>query len=130
MRTTRFLGLVVCFAMGCGPETGGPGPKHDMAGQTTCLHPPPDNDGDGISDTAEGGPGRDSDGDGKPDFRDLDSDGDGVPDAIEGRNATLCDPPFDSDGDGKPDFIDVDSDSSTDATVGDREEIGADPMQP
>lgn len=40
-----------------------------------------DSDGDGISDITEGDV--DSDGDGIPDYRDLDSDGDGIPDSQE-----------------------------------------------
>ena len=62
-----------------------------------------DSDGDGLSDTVEGGPGVDTDGDGTPDYRDLDSDNDGVPDATDGA--------ADSDGDGTPDFRDPDSDN-------------------
>jgi hypothetical protein len=60
-----------------------------------------DTDGDGLSDTVEGGPGVDTDGDGTPDYGDLDSDNDGVPDATEGT--------ADTDGDGTPDYRDPDS---------------------
>ncbi len=55
----------------------------------------PDTDHDGILDTDEGrAEGRDTDGDGKPDYIDLDSDNDGLPDADEGSG--------DVDGDGIP----------------------------
>jgi len=59
-----------------------------------------DDDGDGIPDAQEGW--GDTDGDGIPDCRDSDSDNDGIPDAIEGD--------VDTDGDGIPDFRDLDSD--------------------
>ncbi len=55
----------------------------------------PDSDHDGLLDVDEGrSEGRDSDGDGKPDYLDLDSDNDGLSDADEGRG--------DIDGDGIP----------------------------
>jgi hypothetical protein len=60
-----------------------------------------DDDGDGIPDAKEGW--GDTDGDGIPDCRDSDSDNDGIPDAIEGD--------VDTDGDGIPDFRDWDSDN-------------------
>ena len=59
-----------------------------------------DSDGDGISDEVEGT--GDADGDGSPNFLDLDSDGDGIPDEIETAD--------DADGDGTPNFLDLDSD--------------------
>ncbi|MES2709712.1 MAG: hypothetical protein V4726_24145 [Verrucomicrobiota bacterium] len=50
----------------------------------------------------------DSDGDGVPDFQDLDDDNDGIPDLIEdpSGNGTK-----DTDGDGIPDVVDLDSDN-------------------
>ena len=45
----------------------------------------------------------DTDGDGVPDYIDLDSDNDGIPDIVEG-----CD--IDTDGDGTPNCLDLDSD--------------------
>ena len=45
----------------------------------------------------------DTDGDGVPDYVDLDSDNDGIPDIVEG-----CD--VDTDGDGTPNCLDLDSD--------------------
>ena len=73
---------------------------------------PLDRDGDGISDADEAaGLRRDTDGDGVPDFEDLDSDGDGIPDAIEAGDNDMTTPPRDTDDDGLPDFIDVDSDN-------------------
>ncbi|MFT3705609.1 MAG: Ig-like domain-containing protein [Agriterribacter sp.] len=44
----------------------------------------------------------DLDGDGIPNYLDLDADGDGIPDSVEGET--------DTDGDGKPNFLDIDSD--------------------
>ncbi|MGZ3438522.1 MAG: hypothetical protein ACXVDD_03360, partial [Polyangia bacterium] len=60
-----------------------------------------DSDGDGIDDASDGAV--DTDGDLIANYRDLDSDGDCIPDAIEGV--------ADSDGDQAPDFVDTDSDN-------------------
>jgi len=60
-----------------------------------------DSDNDGIPDASEGR--RDSDKDGLPNFIDKDSDNDGIPDIIEGAE--------DFDRDGKPNYIDTDSDN-------------------
>lgn len=74
-----------------------------------------DLDGDGLADAvdlSQGGsplPLRDSDGDGIPDYRDLDSDNDGIPDAVEAGPTPAA--PRDSDGDGIPDYRDLDSDN-------------------
>ena len=59
-----------------------------------------DSDGDGILDFIEGT--GDPDGDGIPNYLDLDSDGDGILDAVEETG--------DPDGDGIPNFLDLDSD--------------------
>jgi hypothetical protein len=75
-----------------------------------------DDDNDGIPNSVEcpSGPPfdnscRDTDGDGTPDFQEVDSDNDGIPDAseagLDGNN------PIDSDGDGAPDYRDTDSDN-------------------
>src|SRR6478609_7944638 len=125
------------LCLSCGPQqgtsrTGGNGVPDGGYG-SACSMPPKDSDGDGISDHDEGAddnPPRDTDGDGTPDYKDTDSDNDGIPDAVEGRNGNPCMAPLDSDGDGKPDYLDLDSDDVNDATVGDREEAGADPMNP
>jgi hypothetical protein len=71
---------------------------------------PTDTDGDTISDTDEGAPGKDTDWDGTPDYKDLDADGDGIPDSVEAGDADLSTKPVDTDKDGSPDFQDVDSD--------------------
>ena len=60
-----------------------------------------DADCDGIPDTVETA--NDADGDGIPNYLDLDSDGDGIPDSVEGV--------VDTDGDGISNFLDLDSDS-------------------
>ena len=57
-----------------------------------------DSDGDGILDEIEGDDSVDTDGDGTPDYMDLDADNDGIPDAREGTG--------DDDGDGIPNYID------------------------
>ena len=60
-----------------------------------------DSDGDGIPDSVEGT--GDIDGDGIPNFLDPDSDGDNIPDSVEGTD--------DFDGDGIPNYQDTDSDA-------------------
>lgn len=86
---------------------------------TDCV----DGDGDGISDTLEGAPSRDTDSDGTPDYRDLDSDGDGFSDRVEAARAY---PGFgtgtmiacgatpdncDAASEGRPNYLDLDSDN-------------------
>jgi len=54
-----------------------------------------------------------TDGDGTPNYLDLDSDNDGIPDSIEdaGCNGTAPCTPTDTDGDGIPNYLDLDSDN-------------------
>ena len=82
----------------------------------------PDEDGDNIPDSVEGkDEGRDTDGDGTPDYLDDDSDGDTLPDLLEGNTVDVgCLTPLDSDGDGDPDYVDKDSDNNG---IPDRDEI-------
>lgn len=98
------LGLICALALAtaCGPS-GGSGGDDD---------PGIDADGDTISNTDEGGPDNDTDGDGTPNFKDTDSDDDGILDAVEAGDADLATPPVDSDGDGKHDYVDLDSDDN------------------
>ncbi|MBQ9817019.1 MAG: hypothetical protein IJM59_06090 [Proteobacteria bacterium] len=78
-----------------------------------------DEDGDTIPDEiecAEGDPKtgegcEDTDGDGTPDYKDIDSDGDTIPDELE-HNSDPCQEPADSDEDGTPDYRDLDSDNN------------------
>lgn len=72
----------------------------------------PDNNGDGLADNAVLLPTPDADGDGVPDYRDLDSDNDGIVDVLEGDSDctdadgnAVCDGP-DTDGDGIVNSID------------------------
>nr|MBP5984567.1 gliding motility-associated C-terminal domain-containing protein [Fluviicola sp.] len=66
-----------------------------------------------------------TDGDGTPDYLDLDSDNDGIPDSVEkGPNGAT---PVDTDGDGTPDFQDLDSDGDG---IPDTVEAGVDPTNP
>lgn len=94
--------------------TGGSGGSGGSSGTGSTSICPPDEDGDGIPDEVEGKSLKtDTDGDGKPDFQDLDSDGDSMPDALEGQTQFVgCNAPQDTDGDGKPDFQDVDTDNN------------------
>ena len=76
----------------------------------------PDDDGDQIPNDVEGKnlmPPTDTDGDGIPDYLDLDSDNDTIPDLLEGDTKDLgCSNPIDSDADGVPDYRDTDSDNN------------------
>ncbi len=75
------------------------------------CEPNADYDNDGISNGEEACEyGRDTDGDGIPDYQDLDSDNDGVPDAVEAGDSNPTTPAADTDGDGIPDYLDRDSD--------------------
>ena len=126
MRRGRGLLIVsVMILVGC-TNTNDTTPLFDAGGGESavfvdggdrCADPNGDADGDGITNGEEGClSGRDSDGDGVPDWRDIDSDADGIPDAIEkgvkgacrGKNKTTW--PCDSDDDGVPDYLDIDAD--------------------
>lgn len=111
------LAAVLCAAVAaCGGGGSGDGDPVDsgpgMDGDTTCLPLPTDTDGDGISDSHEGAPNIDTNGDGTPDYQDDDSDGDGVPDAEEAGDGNPCTEPLDADGDGVPNFREEDSDGN------------------
>ena len=80
---------------------------------------PGDMDGDGISDNVEcpapGNPAQsetclDTDGDGTPDFMDMDDDGDGVNTADESPDGDSDPTDDDTDGDGTPNYLDDDDD--------------------
>ncbi|MEM6954566.1 MAG: hypothetical protein AAF645_02725 [Myxococcota bacterium] len=79
-----------------------------VAPRSSRCEPMPDSDGDGLSDAFEGL--GDADGDGQPNYLDLDSDGDGLLDSDEHRLDDPC-RAADSDGDGSADFLDRDSDN-------------------
>ena len=68
----------------------------------------PDANADGLADDAAATR-PDTDGDGRPDYRDVDADGDGLRDNVEGVR--------DTDSDGRPDFRDLDSDNDGIADV-------------
>lgn len=112
----RRLSLMLCAAVvgfgACGPNSGDPSAQPDADPTRMCSDPTGDDDGDCLSNGAEGCtqiPPRDTDGDGQPDFFDVDSDGDGVRDELEvGPN---CSAPVDTDNDGNPDVTDRDSDN-------------------
>ncbi|MEM6346751.1 MAG: T9SS type A sorting domain-containing protein [Bacteroidota bacterium] len=78
----------------------------DLSGSTSSLF---DTDFDGLNDT-EG----DFDGDGLPNWADLDSDDDGIIDATEldtlSHAGSYFASPIDFDGDGNPDYLDIDAD--------------------
>jgi len=85
-------------------------PDANGNGTPDCIEGPLDSDGDGITDddenagdaTGDGVPDVDADGDGTPNYLDLDSDDDTLLDAVEGDD--------DFDSDGIPNYLDTDSD--------------------
>lgn len=96
--------VIVNMGTACGNTT--------SAAFVYAMDPAGDCDGDGIINSIEcpslGANCEDTDGDGTPDYLDLDSDGDGISDNIEkGPSGT----PVDTDGDGIPDFRDLDTDN-------------------
>ena len=94
------------------------------------MRPISDVDGDTISDFDETSfTARDTDGDGEPDYLDLDSDGDGFSDADEAGDEDVLTPPVDSDGDATPDFRDEDSDNDG-LTDTEEHELETDPTDP
>lgn len=109
--------LAPLFLVACG----GTSPKDAEEDPLELIYP--DEDGDGILDHHEGLPEDDADGDGIPNYLDLDSDGDGIPDAVEAGDDDPLTLPVDSDGDGIPDFLDRDSDNNCidDADEGDED---------
>lgn len=96
-----FLGFVVaCGDDGTVPDT----PDGAVAS---------DSDGDTILDGDEGSATNlDTDGDGTPDYLDVDSDNDGIFDSAEAGDLRLETIPLDSDNDGTPDFQDTDADGN------------------
>ncbi len=104
----------------------GPAPADD-AGRADAgppALPPPgerDSDDDTILDVDEGQ--GDFDGDGTPNYLDLDSDEDLVPDRDEAGDARLDTPPVSSNGAGMPDFLNVDVDGDA---ILDGHEFGVD----
>jgi len=112
------LGATLLIACDSGSGTDGGVPQVDAG----AVIEPGDADGDGIGDEYEGrSTGRDTDGDGQPDFFDEDSDNDRIPDIVEGGNPGG--EPRDSDGDGTPNYLDLDSDNNM---ISDRVEGGGD----
>ncbi len=115
------LACVLWLGLGCDP--GGPPPSRDGSPGDAGVAAS-DADGDTISDADEGArDGVDTDGDGMPDFEDLDSDNDGIADAVEAGDADLGTAPVDSDSDGTPDYRDLDSDGNS---INDADELEGD----
>jgi hypothetical protein len=115
-------GSIVLTDLGA-PADAGP---RDAAPDVVDVPPAPcdDTDGDGIKDSDEGAPARDSDRDGMPDYQDTDSDNDGFLDRDESRRSYpgiedrarlfMCGAPADdcdATTDGLPNHIDLDSDN-------------------
>ena len=86
-----------------------------------------DNDGDGLADSQLSTPlpVTDTDGNGTPDYQQLDSDADGIPDSVEAGNSPAR--PVDTDGDSVPDFQEEDSDKDG---IPDAVEAGDNPTTP
>lgn len=89
-----------------------------------------DTDGDGwsnITDSDNGGtalPNPDTDGDGTPNFQDIDSDDDEVTDNIEKDPFGTGNGPVDTDGDGIPNYIDTNDDDDIRLTMNEADENG------
>ncbi|MBW2731959.1 MAG: hypothetical protein JRH20_06165 [Deltaproteobacteria bacterium] len=115
MRRLISIALITLLPMAC-TDTGDDENLDDAGVAKRCTTTEGDYDKDGISDGIEGCKlGYDSDGDGLPDWQDLDSDDDGRPDEIEAGEPGECirGPetwPCDSDSDGLPDHVDIDAD--------------------
>jgi hypothetical protein len=71
----------------------------------------------------------DSDGDGIPDYLDLDSDGDGINDSEECPEFSETDGCRDTDGDGTPDILDLDSDGDGLSDKDEKNKYGTDPYE-
>jgi len=84
---------------------GGPATYQDV------VRTPLDDDRDNIPNGVEGVD--DADGDGTPNYLDLDADGDTVHDSAEAGDTDLNTPPVDTDDDGTPDYLDLDADGDT-----------------
>jgi Ca2+-binding RTX toxin-like protein len=104
-------------------EAGGQDPDGDgIVGQGTPI----DTNGNGLADSIDpqkGGtplPVPDRDGDGQPNYRDLDSDNDGIPDLVEQGLSR-----FDANNDGKIDGADSDRDGLIDAIDGSDSTFGS-----
>ncbi|MGF1469523.1 MAG: hypothetical protein ACFCGT_25660 [Sandaracinaceae bacterium] len=104
--------LAGAITTGCDNSGGGRDAGTGLVDIGEFFAPNLDSDRDFISDTIEGRPDRDSDGDNQPDYLDTDSDGDSILDRIEAGDESLTTPPFDSDDDGVPDYLDDDSDGN------------------
>lgn len=87
-------------------EDTSPDMEEDANEDMPVIDPDGDEDGDGLTNAQEGAPGRDTDGDGIPDYLDKDSDNDGLSDTDEFQLGT--DPlRVDSDNDGEWDSIEL-----------------------
>jgi hypothetical protein len=107
---------VAALAAGCGSDGRPPGNPDaaptDVDAMPVDCDPAADTDDDCLTDGIEGcaeAPPPDRDGDGTPDYRDLDSDGDHLLDQLEA--GATCAAPRDTDADGTADFLDDDSDN-------------------
>lgn len=100
------LGLLLSalIVSGCG-DGDGPAPSADGCDQGGVCR---DSDCDTICDLDEGGPERDTDGDGRPDYLDEDADGDGLGDREEAGDSDPSTPPFDRNENGTPDAFEED----------------------
>jgi PKD repeat protein len=75
------------------------------------VRTPLDDDRDNIPNGVEGTD--DADGDGTPNYLDLDADGDTIRDSAEAGDTDLNTPPVDTDDDETPDYLDLDADGDT-----------------
>ncbi len=114
-RARLLLVVLLAAVVACGPSGGGLNGNNDNENNNNVGQPcDGDADQDSICDEYEGiDEETDTDGDGTPDYLDLDSDDDGISDSVEWGGAYEGQYPVDSDSDGVPDFRDTDSDGNT-----------------
>ena len=113
IRAILVLWLTLGLAAACGPTPSGGSNSNDNNNNNVTTSCESDQDEDGICDEFEGIDTLvDTDGDGEPDYLDLDSDNDGIADSIEKGNINPGEYPVDSDADGTPDYRDLDSDGN------------------
>ncbi len=98
--------VILALVIACGDKSG-PGADPGDTGSITSYD---DADRDGIIDAHDGTD--DADGDGYPNFEDMDADGDTIKDKEESGDSDPLTLPVDSDSDGTPDFLDLDSDNN------------------
>lgn len=119
-RFYTIVGIVLFSALGCASGSDKSTSQNDGIGSDG-----PDADGDTILDAHDGV--TDEDGDGTPNYLDIDSDGDGIEDRFEAGDADPLTLPQDTNADGVHDFLDHDSDTNCVSDWGEHNEVDGRP---